>query len=368
MRYVGVEGIAVAAAVILLVVIVIPALYRGRAVVAAAPADERFAPDLRMIRERQYAHADTSEYRCRLYPTEHVMVKNKTPQQSGVRAERTSRVRELARERAHARAGIAARRAMRTRFGVGGLLLAAVTAILWVLKVSVSMPIAVAIGVSVVLGLYLVGFVYLARMWYSLDMEDSAIIADVEAELGEAKAKQAKTAQPRQQSKAQANRPQRASTVKSEAAPASRNVEKHSDKRSEAQPAQTAQAAKAPSAAQTRPVAKAKPAQASSKQHTQHVATAEVSQAAKIVVPSYTLKARPDARDAKKVEPYQPPAADEAPVPYRPVRVGERMGDEPLEAPNAVPEKIADKPARAGRAQVLGVGEALDTILEARRA
>lgn len=393
----GIEGIAVAVAVVLLVVIVVPALYRSRAAVAQAPADERFAPDLRMITVRSYARTENSEYRCRIFTSERVMESNSKPSKAKAQNEHISHVRALARTRAQARAGIAARRALRVRFVAAGALLVAVTAILWVLRVSVNLPIGVPVGASVVLAIYIGGFIYLARMWYQFDAEDNATIFAVEEELN----KEHAGAQQSAKRAVKVTKAKGAKAAKVKVAKAtSKRAGAASTKRPTAaeEPALAAHSAVTPQpvsvlpaaadATRTRPrvvMPKAAPAAGATKTAAASTAktatgTAPARPAPKIIVPTYTLKpafsSAPDAKSdgpaaviaPREVRPYEPPAAAEAPVPYRPLHMGERIGDVPPEAPNEAPKMGGESPVSKARNDVLGVGNTLDSLLDRRRA
>lgn len=182
---VGVEGIAVAAAVVLLVVIVMPAIYRQRTVAAEAPKDERYASDLRMIRERTYTQTSNSEYRCTLFPMERVMDRKQKPAVASHRQGQTSQLRALARARSRAKARLAARHAGRVRYGVVGVAVAAVTTIAWILVFSVKLPVAIAGVLSAMLVLYAVGYGYVINLWRQADRDDVDRLAAVQSKIDE---------------------------------------------------------------------------------------------------------------------------------------------------------------------------------------
>lgn len=405
---VGVEGIAVAAAVLLLVGIVVPAIYRQRTVVAEAPRDERYAPDLRMIHERTYEQTSDSEYRCTIFPTERVMDKKKQPVNTRRGQGHTSQLRTLARARSHAKARIAARQAARIRYGIGAVAIAAITAILWVLVGSVHAPLTVAIVLSVVLGAYLAGYGYLVRLWNREDRVDIEKLTVVQGKLDVLKrGKKAPLKRPvpsatnrdgRQHSARTApmsgtrragNRGANQEAEQESAQQQSAALPVHSEKavatdevaalgqrvRHVAPAVASAHAPKDTELAAERQLAAhgersgsaARPAPAAPPT-TAEVAplSAQPAVPQKISLPSYTLKPHRSSRPL--VKPYVAPPAAEAPVPYRPHEVGERIGDSLPEAPHAVPEAIADQPERHQRTHVLGVGATLDSLLDRRRA
>lgn len=179
----GIEGIAIAAVIVLFIAIVLPALMRGRTVAAEVPADERFAPELRMLRERSYSHTDTAQDRCKIFTTERMMETNKMKERTRHTDERTSTVRALARRRSHAKASIAARGALRTRFAVGAAFLVGVSIISWVLVFSLKIAAAIPLVLTFISVLYIAGFIYLLKMWHGMDSEDTLAIAEAEDRL-----------------------------------------------------------------------------------------------------------------------------------------------------------------------------------------
>ena len=179
----GIEGIAIAAVIVLFIAIVLPALMRGRTVAAEVPADERFAPELRMLRERNYSHTDTAQDRCTIFTTERMMETNTMKERTRHTDERTSTVRALARRRSHAKASIAARGALRTRFAVGAAFLVGVNIILWVLVFSLKIAAAIPLVLTFISVLYIAGFIYLLKMWHGMDSDDNLAIAEAEDRL-----------------------------------------------------------------------------------------------------------------------------------------------------------------------------------------
>lgn len=169
--------------IVLFIAIVLPALMRGRTVAAEVPADERFAPELRMLRERSYSHTDTAQDRCKIFTTERMMETNKMKERTRHTDERTSTVRALARRRSHAKASIAARGALRTRFAVGVAFLVGVSIISWVLVFSLKIAAAIPLVLTFISVLYIAGFIYLLKMWHGMDSEDTLAIAEAEDRL-----------------------------------------------------------------------------------------------------------------------------------------------------------------------------------------
>lgn len=434
----GVEGIAVAAAVILLVVIVMPAIYRQRAVVAEAPKDERYAPDLRMIHERTYTQTNNSTYRCTIFPTERVMDMKQKPA-ANPRQRKTSQLRSLARARSRAKARIAARHAARVRYGVGAVAIAAITVIVWILVFSVSLPLAAAIVLSLILGLYVAGYAYMLNFWGQADRDDTEKLAATQARIDELRrgkrteASSAADQERRQGREVGAERQGRAERERNrgeenhEAA-----IRRHKQRAGEETMSTGVRVIRADRGQLTALEAEKTPQQRRAQgqlaessrvqarrvstqrdQRDQRVAartergaglpsrentsttpaTPAPAKMAKITLPSYTLKPRYDVQrkaDARSIA-YDATAAHagatqtkralhgsvaeqiatdqvQAAVPYRPQGIGERVGDVLPEEPNAVPDVIADEPARHQRVNVLGVGETLDSLLDRRRA
>ena len=466
----GIEGIAIAVGVVLLIAIVVPALYRTRTTLVQAPEDERFASDLRMITEQSYSsHRENTEYRCTIYPMERVMETKKTPARNSRSREHTSKVRMAARARSRARAQMAARVALRQRFLAGGIALAAVAVIMWILVSTLSISLVIPVILSVILVAYVAGFVYLLRMWKMLDQEDQATLDEAQELLGSvkrARTRANKRARPETSSRSatlarplaaeRGEKPARAdldapsisherhgfalaARVKPGAASAN-SLQKASALKQAGQASQASQAGsvkKASTAKQTSaqtsaakklsvlkkisvPAYTLKPEETSlksteaslSKSAAQSVAVSPENSADSLQKSTHTNEGSKQTKDlphhAKKKASYArgpviiPPRdeteaattaaapSDEAAtvsVPYRPQHVGERIGDEAPQPPYteaeiasqasasevssdgaAYEDSDAESSAHDVRRDVLGVGAALDSIMDRRRA
>lgn len=433
----GIEGIAIAAAAVLFVAIVLPALTRGRTVAAEVPADERFAPELRILRKRDYSHTDTSQDRCKIFTTERMMETNNMKERTRHTDERTSTVRALARRRSHAKASIAARQALRIRFAIGAALLVGVSIILWVLVTSLKIALVAPLVLTSVSVLYIAGFIYLARMWHRMDAEDKLAIAEAEDQLDAMNVH-------RVVSRRKGRTPRAAiSEVQDERSKVSHlSAEKtvlgdeivrgdetaHGSKT--VRDGETARSAYVRAANHT-----ANHAELTANRHEREKGTyiaeshiregerisarerSEVPQenrvrkdsrseaAQKIVVPVYTLKPSRVSRANSEemlsmrgslgvrrsaVEIFDASASADAPVPYRPKAMGERLGDAALEAAIAPSAEVSTEfneesvtrqenhqdtrsseetlARQETRQDVLGVGDALDSLLARRRA
>ena len=428
----GIEGIAIAAAVVLFVAIVLPALTRGRTDAAETPADERFAPELRILPKRSYTHAETTEDRCRIFTAERVMETNTMKERTRIADERTSAIRALARRRSHAKASIAARSALRMRFGIGAALLLPVTIILWILVGSMNLSATVPIVLSLVSVLYAAGFVYLARMWHRMDIEDRLTISEAEDQLDDMNAHRVPSAQKAhrkelqeahqeelQEPRQKAHQEVRQEISTSGASTAHAKSEDADEPELSLSRNTRSAAADNNSSARAAHHRSAQAQEAASRTPQKLKPSKKPAQPEKIIVPAYTLKpARRAHEDREAVanmrqpmqgtaqqlaqqptpQSTQQPAQEmmavrqhaaeahddsalraqvQAQVPYRPKSIGERLGDADIEAAIEVPaDTTADNPAdtaaaapvRESRTDVLGVGDTLDSLLARRRA
>ena len=284
--------------------------------------------------------------------------------------EAQTKLRQAARARARARARIAERQAIRLRAIIGGAFFAAVTVILWILVGSINLGIAIPIIASVLFAAYVAGMIYLAREWRRAEDHDYAQIARAERILGPARA--AKSGQ--RKAAGEARRPSATRKSEKPVEKPAQETAKPSVPETEAQPV-VAESAPAPS-----------PEKAPAVEETKRESVkAEVRKtglrAVKSDVPSYTLKPEAQVRAASEsvraaqapiikraVKPYEPEqeiVTDGVAVPYRPVRVGERLGDLDLDAANDAPSMTGEEELSS---QVLGGGFTLDAVMERRRA
>lgn len=347
----GIEGAVVAMGTLFLLAYVIPQITRRRAVFADAPIGERYSEDLRLITERTLRQEGGDH--GRIFTTERTMSTPTRP--SDTRGPDAAKMRAIARDRSCARARIARRGAHQQRALVAGAALAVLAAALWVAVGLTSLAPGFAIAATAVGGLYLLGVGYLVSSWAVLNTADEERIAKANKVLRRAKRAGVRdyvAARPAAELEA-------AEVGLAEVEAAEAEVgEDEVAAASAAEAAAAEPAVEAPAevpAVEARPARKARPAR---------VVSARVDVVEReerpADVPSYTLKAV-----RRTVKPYEAPEAPVADVPFRPTRLGERIGDGPLEAANPAPAMTGNEEFRA---DVLGGGSTLDALLDRRRA
>lgn len=304
----GFGGFGIAIAVLFLLVYCVPYAMRTRQMMIDAPLDERYEEDLRMIR----IHTRTpSDSRGRIFLTERTMAPTQ-PQ----------KLREAARDRSRARARMATRRANQIRGSIIGGTLALITVGAWVVVALTTTPAWLAIIATVLTGGYTIGFGYLLTVMAQADGEDRERIDAANEILRSLRRPPARTSSATRK-------------MRDVASDAGGNV---------TAPVTTAER----KAAEERPATSAERAPIE-RRVTQHTA------------PSYTVK-----RVTKRtVTPYAPPSYATADTPFRPTAVGQRIGDEKLEAAHEAPAMTGQEELRS---DVLGGGSTLDALLERRRA
>lgn len=253
---------------------------------------------------------------------------------SATRDPDAAKMRAIARDRSRARARIAQRGAQQQRALFGGIVLVLAAVVLWILVAGAAVSAGFAIGATALGGAYLLGFGYLVSTWSSLNDADEARIAKANKALRGATSVRG----PRgvRQPVADAKPTQE---VQGSAMMTSADGVEVSNPTPEKSAAQSTATAPAPKLIARESVARLRP---------------------QIEAPSYTLKPT-----RKTVKPYEAPEVPTAEVPFRPTRLGERIGDAPLEAANPAPEMSGGEELRS---DVLGGGSTLDALLDRRRA
>ncbi|MFC5281466.1 hypothetical protein ACFPGO_06235 [Arcanobacterium canis] len=344
----GFTGFAIAVAVFLLLGIVVPRFALRRSVIADSPLEERFSEDLRIVRQPRLAMADSGESGT-IYMTERMMDTR----------QRKISLKEVARGRSKARARMATRGAYRARGYLGLGVLGVVALAAWIGVGVASWPTWPAIVLTLGIGAGSVGFGYLLTEWAAGDDIDREEIAKASQVLARAK---------RQRDRVHASR-QELEKIDEASQAAGGEVEvpvvsaEHTDEVATANVVQENQdvVEHRVSEAERRPAATVERGMAQVEREVTQAGrevTKVEREVARVEAPSYTLKRR-------TVAPYQPQPTDEAQVPYRPKRAGERIGDAPIEAPNTAPEMTGLEELRSG---LLAGGSTLDELLAQRRA
>lgn len=331
----GFGGFGIAIAVLFLLVYFAPYLMRTRQMMVDAPIDERYVEELRVINCRTRI---PSEARGRIFLTERTMATQMQP----------DKLRAAARDRSRARARMATRRVNQVRGFVIGGALAGLALLLWVLVAATTLPIGVAIASTIVGALYAVGFGYLVNVMTQADEEDRERIEKANVILGANNRPDAKFTPV-----------SKAARTKVAAKPA---AHKPADKPVAAESADVVKdlGSKAPVEKSTTTEAPAVETAAAQSDTKRALAPREVRVAAP--APSYTIK---PAIAKRTVKPYVAPQQPVAESPFRPTKLGERIGDEKLEAANEAPQMTGNEELRS---DVLGGGSTLDALLERRRA
>ncbi|VEI13077.1 DUF6667 domain-containing protein [Trueperella bialowiezensis] len=357
----GIEGAVLAIGVLLLLAYVIPHIARSRAVLADAPIGDKYSEDMRIITGRTLRK--TSGEHGRIFTMERTM---STPQQRGKRGPDAAKMRAVARDRARARARIAQRNAARQRVLFGAAVLIAITVVVWILAVATSFPAGFAIALTALDGLYLVGAGMAVSQWSKLDEEDSQRISRANQALRSVKARQRKRFKADDAERAVvARKAERVESRDRGVESGEQRVEAPSDlKNKQVEPAGVQADVDNVQASQERTQVRHKQVEREEPKvrPAAHVPAASVDTDSRAQAPSYTLKPEIQRR---VVKPYEAPAAAEADVPYRPKRVGERMGGEPVQAAHSASEMTG---AEELRQDVLGGGSTLDALLDRRRA
>lgn len=326
------QGYALAFVVALLLIWVMPSLYRRRAVLAATRIDERYAEDLRIIAEapRQATHEDATRGTLFFRQPEVKMSKSEKAAAQDVRA--------LVKDRARRRARIATRNVNQRNGLVFSSLLGAIAAIMWVLAATVGLPIlAAAVGTGVA-GIAMVWVSYVRSAILAANEHDEKAIAKIEKKIAAAKDLSTSVAEPSLIASTEPGEVRSGMSFTIEPG----FVE---DRRTE----EDQRISDGVQVTETREPSVSKPARidrADERDLFPAVAAASV--------PSYTLKSRAIAK--RTVKPYEVPEVAEAAVPYRPKAVGERFDTSEVTAQH--------KKATDG----LAGGSTLDQLLDRRRA
>lgn len=338
----GIDGAVLAVGTLFLLAYVVPQIIRNRAVLADAPIGERYSDDLRIITERTLRQA--SGEHGKIFTTERIM--STSTGKRGQRGPDAAKMRAIARDRSRARARIAQRGAAQQRALFGAVLLVGLTVVLWVVAGVSSMPVGIAIASTALGGLYLVGVGAFVSSWGRLNAEDEERIS---------RANQALRSGRDHQRKALSRTKSDVDFLARDEAPAKASVNVPAEEsRAESQAVKALEAHPAPRVARVDRIVQGTPVVESRVRGTDSRERAET--------PSYTLK---PAIQRRSVKPYVAPETPEVAVPYRPSQVGERLGDEALEAANPTPEMTGTEELRS---DVLGGGSTLDALLDRRRA
>ncbi|XCB30781.1 hypothetical protein RQN30_05325 [Arcanobacterium hippocoleae] len=215
----GGEGIAIAIAVAFVMLSVIPAINRSRAILVRTVIDERFAADLRMLNTTPRAernshlrginlHHNDGLERGKIYYSERIMANNEAnakvnnptlqvetaavqvkpadlKMDSGAKQDsaqqrkpkQRSQIRELASIRAMAKVRIQNRNARQRKMFFALLLLAALTVTAWILVPAMQLSVLYPVTGTVLTTLSSAGFNYAHRQYHAENLADEKIIA-----------------------------------------------------------------------------------------------------------------------------------------------------------------------------------------------
>ena len=300
------QGIVLAGIVLVFALYVLPYVYRRRRILSQTPLDDGQSQDLRILNlgdsqvlaDEKYAesHDGVLSYR-----NEVEMVK------SGVQ-ETAVDIPALARERAKRRARVAKREANRTRGFVGAIVFGVLVAGLWIASATLAVPVAVPIVLTVLFACYAGGFVYLLSQMNTANAADLDAIEKVDSQMKSLRRSVSRQAQKRASSRAGRT-----------GGRGTREEQTHGNGREKL----LRDVRALPTAFLTKPVDEGVTILDSSASRPAESAEKEVSYSAALSVPSYTLKRAELVQ--REIAPYEPPAAPEAEVPYRPTKIGERL-------------------------------------------
>lgn len=337
------QGLVLIVVAVAVVAYIVPYLHKRRQTLSDARIEERYSEDLRMIAPVDEPAADGfSESHRAVFEN-----RNEVTMATSETTDTATTVRSLARERARRRARITRREANRTRGFVGVGIIGGLMVLLWILRLSSGLPLWAPIAMTVVAAIYGAGFAYLLREMAKASESDLGAIKELTEQLTQARGANREISRRRERA-AQARTVSGASRRREAAA--AQEVEKPVDAMSahteRGRPRKDTSRVARSAQSDTTTVSGARPV----------VSTRKVSESG---VPSYTLK--PTAIERREIAPYQAPAADEAPVPYRPKALGEKV---------AAPADAAEASASvsAPSADSLAGGSALDALLARRRA
>lgn len=398
----GLEGVVVALAALLLLTYVVPQMIKKRGVLADTPVDERYSEDLRLISGRGL-HQTPGEHGT-VFFTERKMATDQSAPTSGNAT--PNRMRQVARERSRASARIAQRAAYHQRALVAAFSVVLLAVALWVFTAVGPVPVWLSIAVSALGGGYLVFFGWLVGTWNSLNNDDAEVIARsdrilaaraskreglqraIHAGRGVARAEdaQVETAQssdrvagdgvgvearatgaPAANEGAEDSAVDRDARTETEAAGALDDGGTGSNTRTERSRAAEVQAPATESRSREDRTTSSRPGMPRQSMEWQSSSRRDVSapraaSRGELDTPSYTLKPTISKRSVK---PYEAPEQPEADVPFRPTKLGQQLGEEVLETPNAAPEMTGNEELAR---DVLGGGATLDALLDRRRA
>lgn len=320
------QGVVLAGAVLISAFYVLPYIYRRRHILAQAPLDDGYSEDLRMLKlddahvskgaEHDESHGDVLTGR-----NEVVMSK--------IEANGTGMdVRLLARERARRRARVAKREANRTRGIVGAIVFGVVLAGLWTVSAVFSVTIVLPIVASVLFAVYACGLVYLLGQMDKANAADLDAIVELDEQMKSLRRSVSQRAHRRATTRVGSNR--RGGVLESR-----RGVVPSVEQALDAGAVIMDSTASQGSA------------------HEKHISYSAVSS-----VPSYTLK-RPQVVQ-RDIAPFVPPTMPEAEVPYRPMKLGERLDVSSIKGDVSGGGDVS--------LEGLGGGALLDDVLARRRA
>ncbi|MBM7824662.1 hypothetical protein JOD55_000489 [Arcanobacterium pluranimalium] len=394
----GGDGIAIALVILLLLLYVLPALFRRRTVLNEAPIDEKYAQELRIIEARTHKTTRTHTERGTIFTTERNM--EPITRAKAARRPKTLDVRAVARKRAQAKARIAKRYSYHVRGMVAGTALVGLSVLFWILVAAVSLSSVVA-GISTAVGaVYLGALTMMINVWQKYDAadrakvahydailagagsgefvarQDRAELADAEVARGDA-GKHGDVARGEAMLSGAAGKQAKGMSVDHVVRVANKQAMRRGNAASKNNDADGVASEAGVVADSGSNVAKAgagksgvgKSAAARERagsvvENTQNVEVGgEVrKQVSGASTPGYTLKPRIQKR---KVKPFVAPESAVAAVPYRPATLGERLGDGAVEAAHEAPQMTGNEELRQ---DLLGSGATLDKLLDRRRA
>ncbi|MFC5370782.1 DUF6667 domain-containing protein [Arcanobacterium bovis] len=422
----GGDGIAIALVILLLLLYVLPALFRRRTVLNEAPIDEKYAQELRIIQARTHKITRTHTERGTIFTTERNM--EPITRAKAARRPKTLDVRAVARKRAQAKARIAKRYSYHVRGMVAGTALVGLSVLFWILVAAVSLSSVVA-GISTAVGaVYLGALTMMINVWQKYDAadrarierydailagagsgefvarQDRAELADAEVARGEAgsvrdaddssrDAKRGDVARGEAMLSGAAGKQAKGMSVDHVVRVANKQAMRRGNAASKNNDADgvaseagvVADSGAGVSAGASAGIvagaglnvakvvagksgvgksAAARERAGSAVENAQNVAVSGEArkQISGASTPGYTLKPRIQKR---KVKPFVAPESAVAAVPYRPATLGERLGDGAVEAAHEAPQMTGNEELRQ---DLLGSGAALDNLLDRRRA
>lgn len=406
----GGEGIAIIAALAFVALSVIPTINRRMAIISRTVIDERFAADLRMLntqpRHERNSHLrgvnlshETGLERGKIYYSERKMESSAAVEKSHQPVKREnapSALREAARARAMARVRIQKRHSLQRNLLIGCVVVGVLTIAAWIAVPVAQFPAAYGVAGTLLTMLGAGSYDYTRRNCSEANRVDAQVVMRNTKVLREASERVKDTKKSARNSAAIRNAKRAVDYQSAGSQPAAVNSPEQKVAQARAESANTlradcdhlenettraehfaVQSARVPVNQSAQNTSEKRNSAAVSAEpgsiRSSAVKSADSAQTSASVpatstgnVPSYTVKPKIQKR---KVAPYidSRVSAREglAAVPYRPVRIGERFGDEQLKPANPAPQMTGKEELRS---DLLGSGTTLDTLLERRRA